>query len=284
MNRFARSYCYLLLLAFFTTGCASQYLSNYQTAQEAFNRAAAASNQVLLNPENALTTSPESEYRTARAFIMKAMGDSPNSSQEDHGKTKLASDGLLLTAYNIRALSEWKLGMYNAALQTASACRQTFANDASIRQQRDYVVMEVMQALIYNDSIASYIKKIDVNRGVQEPSSEDLNYLKMLAKSMDIVKEQRLALEAENPLQSYLCITQLSIAKNWKNLVFSLTQQMKRQQSDKLSTWNNDWKEQRQKLNEELQQVFADLKSNLPEQSSGIYDIWKKAHIDVAGI
>lgn len=276
--------CLLAIVLSVGTGCASsQYLSNYKSAQEAFNRAAAAGNQQVMYESSVLTTtSPESEYRTARAFILKAMGDTPASSQEDHSKTKLASDGLLLTAYNIRALSEWKLGMYSEALKTAKACRQTFGNDESVKQQRDYLVIEIMHALVYNDSIANYIKTLNPRDPKKEPSTTEIAYLKRLEESLDMIGKKRQSLEADNPLQTYLCITQLSIAKNWKNLTSKLTSQMKGEPDQ--PTWKSKWESQKATMNKELVGVFASFKKLLADDPAGVYAIWAKAHLDVDGI
>ncbi len=263
----------------------SSYLNQFKSAQEAFNRAAQNENQAMEDPEMAFTHAPDGDYQTARLYSMYAMGDLPKYRQDSHGKTELAKDGLLLTAYNIRALSEWKLGMYSEALSTARACRLTFENDESVKKQRDYIVMQVMEALVYNDSIEAYIRGIDKNMGKEEPSSTEMRYLSLLEKSLDIVKEQRNLLEASHPMQRYLCITQLSIAKNWKNLVSALSSQMKRGRSGRISDYNTNWKKTRKMLNDELKLVFADFAKLLKSSDQHpLYQRWKKAHIDIVGI
>ena len=273
----------MLPLLFLGSCGVNSYLNNFKSAQQAFNRAATLSNQTMADPELAFTHSPTGEYQTARLYSMYAMGESsPNDRKAKHDKTDLAKDGLLLTAYNIRAMSEWKLGMYSEALATARACRLSFENDPSVREQRDYIVMKVMEALVYNDSIQVYIDRMERDQAKKEPSNTEMKYLGLLGTSMDIVKEQRGRLAEDHPIQRYLCITQLSIAKNWKDLVSVLKRQMKLERSPKLSSYRNRWKEERQSINKALQGVLADFAQLLENgKENALYQRWKKVHVNV---
>lgn len=288
MNRmnFFKAALLSAVVAVMMSSCAtSSYLGQFKAAQDAFNSAAEIENRAMADPELAFTQSAEGSYKTARLYAMYAMGDSPENREFKHDKTDLAKDGLLLTAYTIRALSEWKLGMYSEALKTSNACRLSFGNDPDVKNQRDYIVMQVMDALVYNDSIYAYTNSIDKNLAKEEPNSVEKEYLALLKTGLDIVKEQRDILPADHPMQTYLCITQLTIAKNWKDLTSKLRRQMKLKSSASLATYSGDWKNAHKALNAELVEAFASLESSLEGgKQNAIYKKWKNAHIEVRGI
>jgi hypothetical protein len=98
------------------------------------------------------------------------------------------------------------------------------------------------------------------------------------------IEEQRALLAPDHPLQSYLCISQLSIAKNWKDLVDAMVAQLKQGSSPKLADYKRDWTQEMGTLNQQLVPVFAALKASLGENGHGLYVRWKQAHADVPGI
>ncbi len=166
----------------------------------------------------------------ARTFIIKSMGGG----EAKYDKTNLAKDGLLLNAYTIKGLSEWKLGMFTEAISTAKNCKITFSNDESVKSQRDFVVMMSLEALVYNDSVEKYIRKIPKGGAIQSISDTSKTALENLKTAFKIISEQRANLTPEHPVQTYLIISQLSIAKNLKNLTSKLQRQLRRGRSDRL--------------------------------------------------
>lgn len=261
----------------------SPYLNHFQTAQQSFNQAAEAENVLKTNPNASATVIPESNYRMARTFIMKAMGDTKDE-QTKHDKTDLAKDGLLLNAYTIKALSEWKLGMYQEAIRTSRACKLTFGNDESVQNQRDYIIIMALEPLIYNDSIEQYIGGLDIKQGKSELSVMDKTSLENLKKGFDIIKEQRAELTPDHPVQTYLLISQLSLAKNWKNLYNKLQQQLRRGRSAQLDTVKKEMDEVKKQLNTDLMSCFKSFAEVLGDNKHALYQTWKKAHVDVEGI
>ncbi|MGB0525521.1 MAG: hypothetical protein ACPGJS_21270 [Flammeovirgaceae bacterium] len=277
-----RTYLIIGMLSILLSSC-SPYLNYFQTAQSSFNKAAEAENLLKTNPNASATVLPESNYRMARTFIMKAMGDEKDE-KEKHDKTDLARDGLLLNAYAIKALSEWKLGMYQEAIRTSRACKLTFGNDQSVQNQRDYIIIMALESLIYNDSIEGYISKLDVKQGKTELSAMDKSSLENLMKGFNILKEQRADLAADHPVQSYLLISQLSLAKNWKNLYSKLQQQLRRGRSAKLEGIKQEMDPMKNQLNTDLKACFKDFAGVLGDNKHALYQRWKKAHVDIEGI
>jgi hypothetical protein len=272
---------WLLALILMASSCASvnPYLSHYKSAQDAFNQASSTENILRANPNAVFSLAPETSYRTARSFIIKAMGDA-----DKDNKSALAADGLLLGAYSIKAMSEWKLGLYQEALGTAKNCQITFERDQAVKSQRDYIVMSIMEPLIYNDSIASYIGKMDPNGATSAVSAAEANYLKLLEKSYDIVEERRLMLPEGHNLRTYLLIAQLSMAKNWKNLYAKQLLQLRRARSDQYETWKEEGDRLKDGLNNKVAIAFSALADALGDDKHPVYLQWKKAHTDVAGI
>lgn len=271
-----------LVLVFLMSSCSS-YLNYFQTAQEAFNKGAEADNTLKTNPNASVTVMPESNYRMARTFIMKAMGEIKEGN-ETQTAANLAKDGLLLNAYTIKALSEWKLGMYDEAIKTSRACKLTFGNDESVQNQRDYIIMSALESLIYNDSIESYIGRINIREGKADLSDLDNASLENLKKGFDIIKEQRASLAPDHPVQTYLLISQMSLAKNWKNLYSKVQQQLRRGRSAKTETVKQTYDPIKKALNDELVTCFKSFAEVLGDNKHPLYQSWKKAHVDVQGI
>lgn len=272
----------LMLFALLGSSCTpkllvSPYLNDYKEAQNAFNQAATAENQMRGNPDASLTLSPETSYSTARTFIVKAMGNGEN-------LTKLASDGLLLGAYSIKAMSEWKLGLYSEALKTSRDAQTTFANDQAVRNQRDYIVLGIIEPLIYNDSIATYIQALDGQQSQDAINPTEKSYLATLEKAYTIVEEKRQRLPEDHPLQAYLTVTQLSLAKNWKNLYGKTLQRLRRGRSADYDAWKKDGDASKDALNIKLADAFKRLAEILGGDKHPSYLQWKQAHADVAGI
>ena len=261
----------------------SPYLKYFQTAQQSFNQGAEAENLLKTNPNASVSIMPESNYRMARTFIMKAMGDIKNE-KETHDKTNLAKDGLLLNAYTIKALSEWKLGLFPEAIKTSRACKITFENDASVQNQRDYIIMMALEPLVYNDSIAAYTSKLDPKTPKKALTEVDKSSLENLKKGFEIIKEQRATLAPDHPVQTYLIISQLSLAKNWKNLSSKLRQQLRRGREADMPSIRKEMEATKAALNKDLVDCFKDFSTILGGTDHGLYQTWKKAHVDIEGI
>ena len=275
-------YILVFSLIVVTSSCSS-YLRYFQTAQASFNKAAENENTLKTTPDASVAILPETNYRMARTFIMKAMGDTKNE-KETHDKTDLAKDGLLLNAYTIKALSEWKLGMYQEAIKTSRACQLTFGNDKSVQNQRDYIIIMALEPLIYNDSIEQYISSMNVKEAKTTLSDMDKASLENLKKGFQVIQSQRADLAADHPVQTYLLISQMSLAKNWKNLANRLQQQLRRGRSTELKAIETEMESTQTMLNTELVNCFKQFAELLGSTDHALYQTWKKAHADVAGI
>jgi hypothetical protein len=273
---------WIVALVLLVSSCATvnPYLAHYKSAQDAFNQASSTENMLKANPASAFSLAPETGYRTARSFIVKSMGEG-----QDDNKSALAADGLLLGAYSMKAMSEWKLGLYAEALNTSKNCQITFERDDAVKNQRDYIVMSIMEPRIYNDSIATYIGRQNNRQAIDAVSTLEAGYLNTLEKSYDIVEVRRKDLPADHALQAYLLIAQLSIAKNWKNLFDSQLQRLSvNGKSDIYHSWREAGERRMDALNNKLALSFEELAKILGDSKHPIYMQWKKAHSDVSGI
>ncbi|MFT5618204.1 MAG: hypothetical protein ACI85I_001435 [Arenicella sp.] len=279
MSRFMKrihQFFFLLVLVGFSA--CSPYLKQFQTAQEAFNKGAETENSQKLNPNTPITVSPESNYRMARTFIIKSMGGG----EAKHDKTNLAKDGLLLNAYTIKGLSEWKLGMFSEAISTSKNCKITFSNDESVKSQRDFVVMMSLEALVYNDSVEKYIRSIPKEGTIQSISDKSKTAMENLKTAFEIISEQRTNISHEHPVQTYLIISQLSIAKNLKNLTGKLQRQLRKGRSADYNTvYKPMLEKEKAEINKKLIPVFADFETALGDKNHALYQLWKKTHADV---
>ena len=268
---------FVLFVLSLSTSCSS-YLNYFETAQGAFNQAARTENALKASPNTNPAVSVESQYRMARTYAMKAMGDIKDK-KEKHNKTSLAGDGLLLNAYTIKGLSEWKLGMYTEALATSKACMLSFQSDKSVQTQRDYVVMMCLEALIYNDSIEAYISRLEPEASKSELTNTDVSSLENLQKAFQIFSSERSKLDIEHPIQRYLIISQLSAAKNWDALKNKLTQQLR---SGNMEIYNSKykakWASEKEKMDTMLKTVFEDFAKVLPQgKNAPLYKKWTRA-------
>jgi len=275
-------YTFRLFLAVLVIGFSScsPHLKYFETAQAAFNQAAEAENTLKLDPGAGIAISAESQYRIARTYIMKAMGDIKDK-KETHDKTNLSKDGLLLNAYTIKGLSEWKLGMYQAALNTAGDCEMTFKNNASVQNQRDFVVMMCLEALVYNDSIEAYIRTLNEKTPRKELTAIDKDAMVNLMKAFKIINDQRSKLDDSHPVQRYLLISQLSIAKNWKNIMGKFTKQFREEGGDMAlynSQYKPEWAQQKEELNKNITTVLDIFQTTLEGgKENALYKSWEKA-------
>jgi len=279
----------LIAVTFMLASCS--YFNHIKTAQNAFNKAAEAENTLKLDPNADASVSPANNYRIARKAIRKVMGDvKDESGKNKFSATKLAKDGLLLNAYTIKGLSEWKLGMYPEALQTARAFEYSFRNDQSVQNQRDFIIMSVLQPLILNDSIKSYTKGLDKTQAKISLSEVDQASYDNLDKGLEIISEKRADLDADHPVQLYLTISQLSLAKNWKDLYDKLKTQLKRgkknepSKKEEIDAILSKMEENKTALNTKIVTYFNDLKTVLRSTDHVLYQKWKRAHPNVRGI
>jgi len=215
----------LLLLAVALSSCA--HLTHLDEAQGHFNEGATLENEIKLQTDVAPTLSPVFHYN--RAYV------SVNKSLKGSGEKKLRKDHLLGHALSLKALCEWKLGQYEAAIKSSNSAKSRFLilSSQGIKMPRDLVLMKALPAIISIDTIAQ--KFFEYRAG---PMSTELKptltfyhtyifgtdtlptaYLQRALSEIELLKKET----ANNPeLRTYLIMVQLSALKTWNGCLSML--------------------------------------------------------------
>lgn len=188
-----------LAVALLLSGCAAT--NHLRDAQAAFNDGAAAENAERLAPgeaEAALTSLAAA--RTSYASALQSLAQ-----LEDDGQDRLRSDGLWGTALTLKAMCQWRLGNYDAALATA---HEAEANTPEQIYPRDRALLVALPGLIKTDQayalIASHGSLADVNALLVGPTG-----------AVQDLQQARAAVDPDHPLQAYLIQAQLAAYRNY---------------------------------------------------------------------
>ncbi len=142
--------------------------------------------------------------------------------------------------------------------------------------------MMSLEALVYNDSVEKYIRNIPKGGSLQSISDTSKTALENLKTAFKIIAEQRANLAPEHPVQTYLIIAQLSIAKNLKNLTGKLQRQLRRGRSADYNTvYKPMLEKEKAEMNKKLVPAFEDFEIALGDKNHPLYQLWKKTHADV---
>lgn len=192
------------ILAFaVAVGCAD--VNRLRGAQEAFSRAAEIENRARLSESVSGGFEGAADATSARAGYGAALLELE--AIDSRGKASLEADHLWGTALALRALCEWRLGLHDRALASASEAAKT----GESLGPRDRAMMAALPGLVMADQLFA---KVDRKRRGQ--AAGDWEAVRALgAKSMDILESARKETDTEHPLRNYLYQAQLAA---WRNL------------------------------------------------------------------
>ena len=208
---FKRKHTYtllFLLLALISFNSCAPYLKHYTAAQDYFNEAATLDNELKLkvSDENFDLLSPESQvqikYLTALNAIEKVLRGNANT---------LRQDGLLASAYTIKALSEWKTKRYDASIATAREGLTAIKQASDVGQKatpRDEAVLRAIPGLIRADQAAALV----------EASADQRNYENIASTIQSGLSDIDAAIEQApkgNPVRKYLYTVKLAMLETW---------------------------------------------------------------------
>ncbi len=174
-------------------------------AQAEFSRAAQVENRSLVGAQQGVQDSTEAatNYRMAATTMQKLIADKSG---------ELKKDNLLCTAMTIEALSWWRLGDYDTALNIANNSSE--CSDATLpagaQPARDLALFQALPGLIRIDQ---------ANRKLANPAQTIAEFnmvVAMLNKADDILQTARVQVGAGHPLELYLIQSQLAIVRNWQ--------------------------------------------------------------------
>jgi hypothetical protein len=188
-----------VLAAVLATGCAG--VNRLREAQEAFNQAAAAENALRLDHLEGHQTDDGTLVALAAAGTGYASALLSLERMDAGDVAQLKRDGLWGNALTLKALAEWRLGLYDKARATAAEALQTAGDQI---QPRDRALLRALPGLIKNDEA---YRKIYEGRPLKEV--EDL-----LRESVADLKGARDSIEEAHPVQLYLIQAQLVTYRN----------------------------------------------------------------------
>ena len=194
--------CLILFFAVvLMTGCVS-HVVELRDAQEHFNTAASLENQLKLDvtARDALTISQQAavSYRLSLNVLDELI------EKKSHD---LKKDGLLGTAYTLKAMTAWRLGDYGLAMDTINAIKK----DGSIKLfPRDQALAEALSGLIKNDQAYLHMMKKDYK--FEDIKSLLKDALTDMAEAINMTQE-------DSDLLIYLSMAKMAVLKNWLDLI-----------------------------------------------------------------
>jgi len=196
-NRVARCVS-VFVAAALVTGCVS--INRLREAQDAFNQAAAAENAVRIDATPAEATASLTSISSGYASALLSLNKISSGDEQS-----LQSDGLWGTALTLKALCQWRLGQYSAALSNAEVAQEFATNQI---YPRDQALLIALPGLIKTDQ--AYTKILG---GAPFADVEALLVGPMGAVS-DLQKA-RASVDKNHPVHVYLIQAQLAIYRNY---------------------------------------------------------------------
>jgi tetratricopeptide (TPR) repeat protein len=189
----------LVLWVGFFAGCAS-HVGQLREAQNEFNKASTLENEIRLDPNmgNAVNLSGlAASYRLTVQMISELIA---------REKGNLKKDKLIGVAYSLKALAEWRLGDYGAAVNTINSAEK-YPEDMLF--PRDRALLAALRGFIKNSQAYNHMAGGDY-------PYEDIKGL--LWESLGDIQKGMAIQDAEDNLRVYFITSKLAVLKNWVDL------------------------------------------------------------------
>lgn len=192
-------YTPIIAAAVLIAGCVN--INRLREAQDAFNQAAAAENALKFDTSAHDAVASLGGVRSGYASALLSLEQLNGANQR-----KLQADGLWGTALTLKALTQWRLGMFDQALATAQQARES-ASDPMY--PRDRAVLAALPGLIKTDQA--------YNKILSKASLADVKALLIgdtgAVANLNSARQQ---VEKEHPVQLYLIQAQLAAYRNYQ--------------------------------------------------------------------
>jgi hypothetical protein len=198
----AMSVAMLILLV---AGCAG--VNRLREAQDAFNQAAAAENVLRLESARAQegnASDAPAAWSVARNGYASALLSLEKLDKAD--EKKLRDDGLWGTALTLKALSQWRLGLFSKALATAGEAQKNASDQV---YPRDRALLAALPGLIKTDQ--AYNKILSSNPSLPEIQALLVGQNGAVAN----IQSARALADKQHPVQIYLIQAQLAGYRNF---------------------------------------------------------------------
>jgi hypothetical protein len=192
----------VLFIIIFISGCVS-HVKELREAQDHFNSAASIENQVKTGD-----VSGERIVLKARANTSYHLALNTASDLLENKKQELQDDNLLGSAYSLKALSEWRIGNYPAAIATLGMLNRNPETQSQLFP-RDMALIQALSGLIKNDQAALHMTAGDY---------EFESIITLLIEAVEDIDSGIALVKAGDEVRLYLSLTKLAAIKNWADL------------------------------------------------------------------
>ncbi|HOY18136.1 MAG TPA: hypothetical protein PLC89_12600 [Haliscomenobacter sp.] len=290
---------YLLTLGILVIiqGCAQ--LNYLDQAQNAFNQGATLESnrnfgeqpnleQPFAAGSQAMSfATPDLCYQLAYAQVNKAL----------EKESKLKADGVLANAQALRALSAWKLGLYQQASESALAAKIAL-QDSDVALPRESAMMTALEGLIQADQAYAAVQKFKLenqSRSTTPNASEALSMMEnvkkqyeenivnfsgtgRIEKSLAVLDQAKKEIPERADIQTYFIMSQLAALKSWLDNLDQIYSLLK---TFGFANTNNDLKrwfdQENERYAQKRNQYMAQLAPLLPQQKENVlYKRWEE--------
>ena len=243
-----------LLLLIFTSGCES--VNKLREAQDAFNQAASIENSLKLTSIHSGAIASLSSSRSAYASALLSINDIG-----DDDIKSLKDDHLWGTVLTLKALCQWRIGLYSKALETANDAKENYTEQIF---PRDLAMLMALPGLIKTDQAYAKIKAFNKDKKDSLEIVEDLQEIKDLLTderngAVKDIQNARNFLEKKHPVQIYLIQAQLAAYRNYMVALYEINNQLVDEQDPARKKANNQLKAF-EELIEKLHKEDSELK------------------------
>jgi hypothetical protein len=192
------------------TGCGTS-VNRLREAQEAFNQAAAAENELRFDvelPEGpvqgqlARNTTIQNGYASALLSLGKI---------EQQDVERLKSDKLWGNVLALKALAQWKLGLLDQARQTAAEAQQAGTDQLL---PRDQALLLALPGLIKVDEAFAALQRLPAEPSAAQRAAALQNVQLLVPDAVNAIDKGRVAAGAAHPVQVYLIQAELAAFRN----------------------------------------------------------------------
>lgn len=204
-DRPAAARCLLgVVLVLSLAGCGVGHIQTLREAEEAFSRAAERENRERLNPNAPLASLAESAagYRVAAQMVNDLVATQ---------REELRRDNLLCTAHLVQAMSLWRLGEHDAAVQVAAQGRDCAppapTSDAT---PRDRAVLYAIPALVRIDQANALVVNQTASEAEFDTAKSEID------RAVRILEEAQRMASRDHPVRGYLMTSKLAAFRVWQ--------------------------------------------------------------------
>ncbi len=185
-------------------GCGIGHIQTLREAEEAFSRASERENRERLDPNAPLASLGESAtgYRVAAQMVNDLVATQ---------REELRRDNLLCTAYLIQAMSLWRLGENDAAVQVAAQGRDCVPPAPTAdTTPRDRVVLYAIPALVRIDQANALVVNQTASEAEFDKAKSEID------RAVRILEEALRMASRDHPVRGYLMTSNLAALRVWQ--------------------------------------------------------------------